>query len=356
MKWWDRIKNKPFFIRLLNWEYWSVYTLYLPLSVYFPFLALRSRHPCFFTAANPGILTGGMGMESKYKTLMKIPEGFRPKTTIALHGEAFNDLLKKIEDVQIQYPIIVKPDIGYRGFLVRKINSANELKSYITKYPIDFVVQEFIDLPAEFGVLYYRFPNKKNGKVTSITLKEFLHVIGDGKSTVLELILAKPRAKLQLERLNKTYKHLFNNIPLAGERVPLGVIGNHSKGTIFRNGNHLIDQQIRETFDQISGQIEGIYYGRYDIKSTSLEDLKQGKNIKIIEINGVCSEPTHIYDPFKSSYFQALLDIARHWYIIERIGAANHQLGVPYMKPMEMIRAIRDLSKYFKFIKKAVEI
>lgn len=349
MKWWDSVKRKPFFIRTFNWEYWPTFALYWPFIVYGPLLALRSRHLCFFSAANPGIFTSGFGMESKYETILKIPEALRPKTVFAGAGEDFENVRKKIADAGIDYPLIAKPDIGYRGLLVRKIDHEEELKAYLNQYPINFIIQEFVKKPEEIGILYYRFPDADKGRITSITLKEFLFVTGDGHSTVLELVLQKPRAVLQLDRLRQTHANVLETIPDQGERVALGVVGNHAKGTVFLNGNQFIDARITETFDRISRQIEGVYYGRFDVKCDSLEALRRGEGLKIIEINGICSEPAHIYQP-GASYFRALWELMRHWEILRRVSLANHKLGAPYMKLEDVVKAFRELHDYVRLI------
>lgn len=345
------LKQKEKSIRWRNWEYWSSGKFYWFMWVWGPLLALRARHPAFFTAANPGIYTGGFGFESKYETTMKIPAQYRPKTMLAKKQDSFDIILQKINEIGITFPLIAKPDLGFRGFLVKKIDSAETLHAYLKKYPIDFILQEFVWKDGEFGVLYHRFPNEKSGSITSVTLKEFLSVMGDGKSTVLALVEQNPRALLQIERLHETHPDLLSKIPAAGERVSLGVIGNHSKGTRFISGNHLIDKQLIETFDKIADQIPGFHYGRFDIKSNSWEQLKKGADITILEINGTCAEPTHIYDPEKSTYFKALQGIFWHWWLVQKIAVANHRLGTPYLPTIEMLKVLKKGWDYFRYIR-----
>ena len=103
-------------------------------------------------------------------------------------------------------------------------------------------------------------------------------------------------------------------------------IGNHCRGTTFLNGNNLINRELEHVFDQIAGSIEGFYYGRFDVKVSSLDDLYAGKNIKILELNGVSSEPAHIYDP-DNTLIKAYRDVLKHMRIIEEIACENHQLG-----------------------------
>ena len=356
MKRWSQIRRNPFWIKLFNWEYWPTLAFYWPMFIYGPLLALRSRHACFFTAANPGILAGGLGLESKYATLQNLPKELCPKSILAPRGRDLALTMEDIRQANINFPLIAKPDIGYRGFLVKKMDTPDQLRAYLSMYPIDFIIQEYLDYPEELGLLYYRLPNADKGKISSLTLKDFLHVVGDGKLTVLELIENTPRALLQLEKLRETHWQVFKHIPAAGERIGLGVIGNHSKGTQFINGNQYIDAQLQATFDRIAAQIPGFSYGRFDIKCTNLEDLKQGKNFKIIELNGVCSEPTHIYDQTLSTYFNALGTIMRHWTIVRRVAAANHRSGTAYVSEPQMIRLLGGLRDYNRKIKSALKI
>lgn len=340
----------------MNWEYWPTLAFYWPMFIYGPLLALRSRHACFFTAANPGIMAGGLGLESKFATLQNIPQEMCPKSVLALRGQDLALTLADIHHAGIDFPLIAKPDIGYRGLLVKKLDNPDQLRAYLSQYSIDFIIQEYLDYPEEIGLLYYRLPNEKKGKITSITLKDFLHVIGDGKSNVLELIENTPRALLQLERLQETHWQTFKNIPASGERVNLGVIGNHSKGTQFINGNRHIDAELEQAFDHIAAQIKGFSYGRFDLKCESLEMLRQGKNFKIMELNGVCSEPTHIYDQSSSNYFSAVGTIMWHWTIIRRVAAVNHLNGAPYLAGSKMIQLFGDLKRYIQKIKNALVV
>jgi len=347
----EHLKKRMKRIRWRNWEYWSSNKFYWFMWVWGPLLALRARHPAFFTAANPGIYTGGFGFESKYDTTIKIPAQYRPKTILAKKESDFNVILQQLKAADITFPLIAKPDLGFRGFLVKKINTPQELQRYLQQYPIDFILQEFVWKNGEFGVLYYRFPTEKSGHITSVTLKEFLSVTGDGVSTVLELVERRERALLQLDRLQATHFDLLKTVPAAGERVPLGEIGNHSKGTRFISGNHLIDNQVIEVFDKIAHQIPGFHYGRFDIKCNSWEELKLGHDITILELNGTCSEPTHVYDPEKSTYFKALYEIFRHWWLIQRIAVANHRLGAPYLPTIEMLKVLKKGWDYFRYVK-----
>jgi hypothetical protein len=174
-------------------------------------------------------------------------------------------------------------------------------------------------------------------------------VKGDGTSTLRELIGRNPRAILQWEKFEKRFGEMLDEILPAGKEMELEAIGNHAQGTKFINGNHLIDAQLIHVFDGITRQMPDVYYCRYDLRTTGIEDLKQGRNIRIIEVNGVGADPAHIYDP-EYSIFAAWGDFFRLWKIIYRIARLNHKQGIPYMtttearKQWKKIRAYRKLA------------
>lgn len=352
MKWWNRLKQKPGFIKLTQWEYWPSIAFYWPMVFYGPYLAIRPKHVCFFTPANPGLEGGGMGMESKYHTLQMMPPELVPESILVPKGTSAAQIKAQLDQSSLRFPMIVKPNVGFRGLLVKKVDNFEELQAYIQRYPIDFLIQEFLQYPEEVGVFYMRMPDEEKGKIISLTLKEFLHVIGDGQSTVLELVEQKPRAILQVDRLKETHAEILDSIPPVGKKINLGVVGNHSKGTLFINGNDQIDEALTEEFDQLARHIDGFYYGRFDIKCNSLDDLRQGKYFKIIEMNGVFSEPTHIYDSTRMSYFEALRTITRHWKLVQEISFKNVQRGIAPMSFPDMLKVLKSIRDYGKLIKR----
>jgi hypothetical protein len=102
-------------------------------------------------------------------------------------------------------------------------------------------------------------------------------------------------------------------------------MGTHARGATFRNGNHLICEELVKIFDRISADIPGYFIGRYDIKASSFEELLRG-NFKIIELNGANSEPTHIYDP-DNTLFRAYRDLFAHWTLLAKISRLNIRRG-----------------------------
>ena len=122
--------------------------------------------------------------------------------------------------------------------------------------------------------------------------KELLQVHGDGESTLETLIRQHPRARYRMEEMEHRHGHRFARIIPAGQTFYLSYAGNHNRGAHFTNLHKEIDESLHRVFDELSHYTDKFYYGRYDIKTTSIEDLKQGKNFTILEFNGSGAEPT----------------------------------------------------------------
>ncbi|MDB5271755.1 MAG: hypothetical protein JWO58_122 [Chitinophagaceae bacterium] len=276
------------------------------------------------------IETGGMLGEVKFDVLEKIPAAYRTPTLFFAYPFLAEDVLNRISANNWNYPLIFKPDVGERGNRVEKIENKEQAIQYLATCEYDVLAQPFITYPIELGVFYYRYPSQEKGHVISVVAKDFLKVKGDGKQTLEQLIHANPRAVFQSERLQKKYPAQWHQVLVDQEELLLEPIGNHCRGTSFKNANGIIDEQLVSVFDAISKEIDGFYFGRFDMKCSSIEDLMKGEGISIMELNGAGSEQGHIYHP-GFSFFTALKTILRQWRILFEISVENHERGVPYM-------------------------
>lgn len=263
--------------------------------------------------------------EKKSDIFNQIPGAYIPKTVLVDKGDLER---AAFEAEKIGFPLIAKPDIGERGNWVKKVHSLDELKRYVTQCPVAFLLQELVDLPIELGVFYVKYPGK-SGRVTSIVRKDFLSVIGDGTQTVSNLLQENTRAQITAD-LNSDYlKQIGSAVPEKGQRVLIEPIGNHCRGTRFLNDNHEIDSELDEAFEKLSSQIPEFYFGRFDLKCRSYEDLKHLKNFKILELNGAGAEPAHVYQP-GYPLWKAYRDILWHLSVLSDISALNKKRGHSY--------------------------
>ena len=345
-----RILNQPFFIRLLHWEFWPFHLVYGPVYLYWLWLCLKARSFFFFNTANPTIVNGGFLMESKKAIYDLIPGKYYPRTLFFQAGTTDKKIIACLQVRDLKFPLVAKPDIGMQGKAVKKLLTIGELLEYSRRSKVDFLVQEFVPLENEIGVFYYRYPGQPAGKISGIVAKEFLSVRGDGLSTMEALILREQRHILQLKTLRKLYGDQLKNVLKHGETFLLVPYGNHVRGAKFIDASELIDDELTETIDRICQKVNGFYYGRLDIRYRSWEELKEGKNLSIIELNGAGSEPTHMYDP-KHPIFFAWKEIIRHWSILFRISRLNHRLlHKPYMNISAGLKMLKANRNYVKLI------
>lgn len=337
----QRTLHRPFFIRLLNWEYWSFTAVYALLYPIWFFLCLRARSFFFFSASNPAIENGGFLNESKKDIYQIMPEALSPKTSFFSLPANADLVLEQLRRDGLTFPLIGKPNIGGRGRGVKALKDETDVRAYVQNAFLDFHIQEFVAFRNEVGIFYCRYPDDAMGRITGIVRKEFLAVVGDGVHTIRDLLQGDKRAILQVESLDRMYGRELDRVLEKGERKTLVPYGNHARGAKFLDASDLIDEELTATIDGVCKQVKDFYFGRLDIRYNTWEELKKGINFSVIEVNGAGSEPTHIYDPRHSLFF-AWREIVRHWIILWRISRRNHQKGYPYLTLQEGIRMFRE--------------
>lgn len=317
--------------RLTRWEFWPPYVFYPPLLVYIACLMIRHRSLTVFTAANPAIVGGGFIGESKVDILRGLRAAkHRLARTIFVPGHLTSDqriasAQRLMEASGLSLPVVLKPNQGQRGSGVVIVGTPEALVSRLSSAPFDLILQEYAP-GHEFGVFYYRRPSEDRGRIYSLTEKRFPGVVGDGRRSLEDLILADDRA-VCLEQVHRNvHRAALQRVPAAGERVQLVDVGSHCRGSLFLDAADLVTPELEDAFDAIARTFEGFYFGRFDVRTPSIVDFRQGRNFKIVELNGVTSEATHIYDP-GTRLWPAYRVLARQWRLAFEIGAENHRRG-----------------------------
>lgn len=315
--------------RFRRWEFWPAWLFNAPIVVWAVWLAIRYRGLTVFTAANPGIEHGGVVGESKSEILAKLPqEWVMPWAAIAPAADDSRvaQLRAIVEARGWRYPLVLKPDQGERGAGVRWVANEAAAREYLGREPRAVIAQVPHDGPFEAGVFYVRHPDAARGHVFSITDKRFPIVVGDGRSTLSELIHAHPRYRLQAAVFLARHGHQAGRVPAAGEAVRLARAGNHAQGTEFRDGRALASPALDARIDDIARRVDGFYFGRFDVRYHDADAFRDGRDFAIVELNGVTSEATHIYDP-SGSLLAAWATLMRQWSLAFAIGAANRARG-----------------------------
>lgn len=328
--------------RITNWEFWPATIFYIPVVGYVLLLAVKHRSLTVFTAANPAMPQGGFVGESKSEILESLKRGngsVASFTTTEPGVDGTSSVHKFMEEQGLRFPVVLKPDIGERGDGVVIAKSESDVREYFLSSNGRTVVQEFIP-GHEFGVFYYRYPGKSSGSIFSITDKRLLFVTGDGRRSLEELILDDDRANCLAPLHLQVHSEKLDSTPLAGKQIAVVEVGTHCRGALFLDGNDLITPALRESFDRISAGYEGFFFGRYDVRVESVDAFKKGRGFKIIELNGVTSEATDIYDP-SNSIFDAYRKLFRQWKIAFEIGVENRNLGARTARIRELVHLIR---------------
>lgn len=293
---WGRVQ------RIWRWEFWPMWAMYLPLVPYLLWLAVRHRSFTVFCKANPGIPHGGFVGESKRAIL----EQLDPSKVAPLLATP-------------EYPMVLKPDVGERGKQVAIIRTPEERQRYLDAARGDVIAQRYIP-GVEYGVFYYRYPGAFRGHISSITEKRFPTVVGDGRRTLRDLILADDRAVCLAGAYFARARQPLDAVPAEGEPVPLVEIGSHSKGSVFLDGMRDYTDAMHDAIEEALRPFPGFHFGRFDIRAATRAAFQAG-DFSIVELNGVTAEPAHIYDP-AVSLLQAYRTMAQHWRMAFRIGSA----------------------------------
>ena len=332
-------------------EFAPAHLFYTPIALWCGWLSLRHFGPTLLTNANPSLPYSGLVGESKDIVLnaIKDPDA---RSFIATYGQVLrwggegaekrtlSDALSVMRENNLSFPLVAKPDIGMRGVGVQIVTNKNELAGYISVFPAgaNFILQTLVNEEGEAGVFYVREPGEERGRITSLTLKYFPRVVGDGKRTLHTLIMDDPRAGKLAHLYIERHKDRLDKVVPEGKSVKIAFAGSHSRGTIFRNGNDEITDAMVETFDRLAKSMGEFYIGRFDIRFGDFEALKAGHGFKIIEVNGAGGEQTHIWDS-RMKLRDAYKALMQQFSYLYRIGAINRKRGFTPTSLTQLIKA-----------------
>lgn len=337
---------------LSSFEFWPTRLFYIPVALHIAYLGLRYGGLTLPTVANPNFPLGGLVGESKSEILGaaegQAKERIANFTTIVKSTNAKNlqrdasIALAKMENESLTFPVVAKPDMGCRGAGVKIIRGEDDLITYLKGFPPgeSIILQTLVPFEPEAGVFYIRRPGEKKGRVFSLTLKYFPYVVGDGKSTIKELVMDDPRAsQVSHLYLPRHKRHLGRVLP-KGAPYRLAFAGSHCRGAIFRNGNKYITEEMRETFDRVADGLPGFCFGRFDVRFPNLKELQRGGEFQIVEVNGAGGEATHIWDS-RTSLSEAYRSLREQFRLAFEIGAENKKRGYRPASVLEVFRAYR---------------
>ncbi len=290
--------------------------------------------------------------EPKREMYDLLPLHLYPTTFNILPTQHFREVLQQLKISGIEYPFIVKPEVGGQGILFRKIENEASLKHYHSLVPVEYIVQKMVHYPIEVSVFHIRHPNEQKGIVTGFLHKIPLQVLGDGIQTLEQLILSSSKAKKRYNDLRSRHTEKWNTVIPKNDKYILSYAANHNKGAHFIDLKEFINDDLIDVFDKLSIRINDFFYGRYDIMCNSIEELQQGKNFTILEYNGCGAEPNHFYDT-GYTLGGAYKEILKHWkalYSISKYNAQNVIKPWPFWRGVKFLRDTKKLYRLMKIV------
>jgi hypothetical protein len=286
---------------------------------------------------------GGIVGESKHEILAHLPSEFTIPSALIPSAEPaarLRGVLHRMTDNGWVFPLVFKPDVGQRGTGVKIIRTLAEATNYLAREEGPVLVQPYHPGPYEAGVFYYRWPTAPRGRIFSITDKHFPIVVGDGRSTLEDLIWADRRLRMQASTFLTRHAAERERVLAVGDRFRLAMAGNHAQGTLFKDGSHLISAALEDRIDRIAWSYPGFFVGRFDIRYTDVARFRAGEDLAIVELNGATAESTNIYDP-AGSLVGAYRQLFRQWSIVFGIGAANRDAGAATASAGRLFEIVR---------------
>ncbi len=348
--------------KLVSAEFWPAWLFYLPLVPYVLWLGYKHRSLTVWTCANPAIpMGGGVVGESKAEILRLLEPGARGSvadTELIAEAPAAQraELVKRLVRVDPRfagYPVILKPDHGFRGHGLKLAKNDHDVEEYFKDMTRAALLQRYIAMPNEVGVLWSRVPTPGKpvhewpGEIVSITRKTFPVIAGDGVSTLEQLIWKHPRYRLQAKTFLKRHGGKTDLVLGTGETMRLAISGNHCQGTMFHDGADLITPELTAAVGRVLHAVrakdgtEGFDFGRFDLRYESDERLRRGEGFGIVELNGTMSESTNMYDPAKNLMwkYRVLFGV---WRRLFELGHARRLAGGKPMSIADIRAAIRE--------------
>ncbi|MEP7186146.1 MAG: hypothetical protein ABI767_09940 [Rhodanobacter sp.] len=327
----------------------------VPMVMQWGWLGLRYGSLTLPSAANPNITAGGLvgDTKSEYFDGMGALAISRVASyvMVRVEGPDVSDAaLSAMHAAGLVFPVVAKPDLGWCGFGVRRLDDAAALDDYLARYPQgeSLMLQRYLDEPGEAGIFYVRHPQQTQGWLLGILLRHFPQVTGDGISTVAELIARDPRLERAMSHPEEhECRHDPEAVPLVGETVRLSLIGSTRVGGRYEDGSELASDELIKAVDAIARDMPSFHVGRFDVRYRTLQDLREGR-FTIMEVNGAGSEAVHAWDP-KYSVWQVYRKVFAKQRLLFALGAFNRARG---HRPISMLALARHHLRQQRLIRR----
>lgn len=288
--------------------------------------------------ANYGLDHGEIGLGSKFDSQLAFDQQFflpsiliEDSLTIEQKKEAISAFVKEHD-----YPVILKSNVGSVGKGIVKITSDNDVDRHTPRLLGGFILQKFTSKPYECGVFYIRQGGKP--KITGINTKHFPTVVGNGQDSLLTL--AKNH-----HRYTKHWNSFLQDIDVSeileqGVEKRLSFIGSHTLGCKFTDDRHLHTVELEKAIFNVFESQPGFNFGRVDVKAADEAAFMRGEFV-VIEVNGVASLPTHMFDP-KFTIWQAYGIFFEHARYLAQIAREQRKQPMKLLSYWAVVKKVKE--------------
>ena len=292
---------------LMQPSLWPGWLLYLPVRLGIVLLSLRHRRLTAFASANPALgRIGGFIGDSKSLLLRPFQRDSRCCPTLALSLEDTQE--ERIKEAAAfaachGFPVVFKPEVAEDGAGLRFVHTQEQLERLVRGAQEDFLLQKFIP-GFEFEVVWRRNPGKDDGRIMALLHKHDVTVRGDGEQTLEELIWLDEVAVSRANLFLRCHARDLNRVIPAGQKVILNLTGSYGHGARCRHRADLTTVELEAAVTQFAKRFPGLHFARFDLRATSMEDLKAGRFI-VTEVGGCCHVSSLLRDEslrFSRSY------------------------------------------------------
>lgn len=268
-------------------------------------------HSVRFTNSRPEMSTieGVRLANDKHRANAELAKaGFPTPVSHLIDAESasHNDVLRAASEVG--YPIVLKPLSGSKGAGVfTGIKSADDLLSYYDHLSKDLKARQVILESHEDGEMDLRVL-VIGSDVVGIILRIAANVVGDGQSTVSELIDAKNKDRsrnpflrgglIKMDQEVKNYVHAAGHtlasVPADGEYLRLRGKSNGSAGGDTWEASHLVSEQTAREMVRVVQSLPGLFAAGVDILYSPARGGEPEK-YTLIEINATPQLALNMY-------------------------------------------------------------
>jgi len=321
-----------------KYEFWNPRLFELPYYLYIGWRCLVSGISIRTLAkANYGLDHGEIGLGSKLESQMAFDQSFFLPSELVLDDQNVeqkkNFIYGFIE--RHGYPVVLKSNVGSVGKGIVKLSNVDDVEKHTPRLLGDYILQKFTPNTYECGVFYIR--EQGVPKITGINKKHFPTVVGNGKNDIATLARAHHRYTQHWDSFLQDID--TSEILAEGVEKRLSFIGSHTLGCKFTDDSHLQTPELEQAIFAVFAEQPGFNFGRVDVKCVDEAAFKRGEFV-VIEVNGVASLPTQMFDP-KFSVWHAYKIFLQHGKYLVRIAREQRHQPMQLLPYLEVIKKVK---------------